>query len=313
MDTQHFLTIIEYILRQNKVVDWDKATIQTYIENTKKNSVVTIATTSDGKKLFFKAIKPTANPRHLLDYQKGIVLSEVLKKAGVTSFPSILTHGRHEGIFYLFATVVPIENTLSDEKLIPLSSADAGRIIQLHSENQIKIQNYLSNDITEATFLYPYSTISQNFSFLGLIDIFERLLVDAGVIEGKAGYLFAKEILEEKRDVFFTSGKPYLLHGDFAPHNIIFGDEIYFVDWERAFVTFNPFIGESFDLADLYAASYLNEKWQKELHQDTDSFKLCLIFHLLSKMNNILMFGERGKMEVFFEWCRGEYRKILSS
>src|SRR3989338_5672706 len=98
MDTQQFIAIIEEILKKNNVVDWDKETIQTYIKNIQKNSVVTIATTSDGKKLFFKAIKPTANPRHLLDYQKGIVLSEVLKKAGVTSFPSILTHGRHEGI-----------------------------------------------------------------------------------------------------------------------------------------------------------------------------------------------------------------------
>jgi hypothetical protein len=308
MKREEFLLSLKEIFKSEGVKNFDKTILSNYLDQEKKNSVVSIVE-REGGKLFFKAIKPWANIRNAVDFKKGISVKKILDKSGVTGFDRVVKSGELKGILYLFSEVLPIKKTLSREKIITLSSSYAKKILELYLDNQKKTSRYLAEDINEVSYLWPYSNISHNFSFLGLIVLFEGNLVRAGALDKERMGNFAAGFLRKNKSKFFSSKQPYLLHGDFAPHNIIYSDKVYFIDWDRAFLSFNSFIGESFDLADLYIASYKNPSWRKVLYKDSVSFRLCLIFHLLSKMNNIVTFSKRGEHKEFFNWCVGEFNK----
>lgn len=310
MDKKEFEGIVKEIFAREGVGEYDRETFARYLNEEKKNSVVSVVERK-GEKVFFKAIKPWADPHNLIDYRKGIVIKKILQAAKVTGFDRVILSGDYKGVFYLFAQSLPIKETLSDEKIASLPPDSAKQIRDLYLANKQKISRYLTENITQAALLYPYSDISHSFSFLGLIILFESNLRRVGILQEEKARKLALAFLGERKKEFFAAKKPYLLHGDFAPHNIIVGKEIYFVDWDRAFLIFNSLIGESFDLASLYVAAYQNPGWQEVFYNESTSFKLCLLFHLLSKMNNIITFSERSKNEAFFNWCLGKFKHVV--
>lgn len=302
MNKAHLLKIIKKIFKKEEITAFDQKILEERLNDDRKNSVVSVVTSSTHGRVFFKAIKPWADTHKIIDYQKGMVVYEIMKKAGVSGYPQIISFGEYEGVYYLLQDVLQIENTLSDEKIRDISASDAERILELYQSNQKKLSSFLTQNPIEAKSLFPYDRIAPSFGFLGMIELFER---QHGL--GAKGETLVRQILDKHKGEYFNSSRLFLLHGDFAPHNIIFGDSIYFVDWERGFVTFNPLIGQSYDLANLYIACYKNPQAQKVLYQNSLSFKLCLMFHLLSKLNNITMFGDVDKNREEIDWMKKEY------
>lgn len=306
-----FKSKIQNIFKKEGIVEFDEKLLEERLVDDRKSSVVSIVKLMDGRTVFFKAIKPWSDAHKIIDNQKGIVISEIMKKVGASGYPEIISSGEYEGVYYIIEEVLKIVDTLSDEKIKLLSAVDAQNIVNLYQSNRKKLSNFLTKNPIEAKSLFPYGTIAPSFGFLGMILLFEaRLRPDFIGAPARQGEGLVKEILDKHKSEFFDSSRLFLLHGDFAPHNIILGESIYFVDWERGFAIFNPFVGESYDLANLYIAAFQNPQAQKIIYQNSLSFKLCLMFHLLSKMNNIVMFGDPEKHQAELEWMKLEYHRI---
>lgn len=307
MDRNNFLANIKKIFENEGIVSYDEALFNKFLENEKKNSVVTIAQLGDGKEVFFKAIKPWAQAQGFLDYEKGLLTYKLLEKSGFTHYPHVVNTDRLEDVNYIITSVVPIADTITDVRLLTLESDYARRILQLYRDSQKQTQIYLENHLSEVAFLLPLSNFSQQFSFWGQMVLFEENLYRQKHIEKKkiADAVFELIKTNHKKE----NNQPFLLHGDFSPHNIICGREIYFIDWERCLVVFDPLIGQNYDIANLYIYSYQNPDFQNELFEDSQSFRLCLAYHLLYKANYILTFNIE-KDKPLLAWCVEKIKEV---
>jgi len=192
-----------------------------------------------------------------------------------------------------------------------LTIQDGKKIIDTYRSNQKKIRDYLSANPDEATLMYPHSLISQSFSYLAMILLFEESLNVRGLITTKKATQFVMQIINDKNHAFFSSKEISLVHGDFAPHNIIYDRDVYIIDWEKAFSTFNSIIADEFDVVTFYISAFKNKPLQQLIVSDSLSFKLNLIFQILSKVNNMIVFETRSDEKDLFDWCIEEYGKLF--
>src|SRR3989338_3746034 len=146
-----------------------------------------------------------------------------------------------------------------------LNEVDATRIAGVYRRERKLIDAFIRDNPRQAALFIPYSNFSQQFSFWGQIVLFENNLVKRKSLTRRKFTEIAIERVQTQTK--YDNDKLFLLHGDFSPHNIIYGQQIYFIDWERCLVVADELIGENYDLANLYVYSFNNANFQKAIYQ----------------------------------------------
>lgn len=306
----NFQKKLDLIFSKEDVGGYDELLLKRYLDDDKKNSVVTFVKKDTGEEFFFKAIKPWADPRNLFDFKKGLLVSEVFKQAKVVNVAQTVKNGEHLGVYYLFQQKVADYPGISDDEFSKLDQATGLKIINAYKETNKKLSDFLTLKRESAYSLFPRAQVFEdNFYFLGSMTLFEKDLNDRGIIKGDKAYRLARKFLDQSKD-FFEPDTFSLLHGDFAPHNVIVADEIYIIDWERSFVSLNKMVGEYFDLADFYISAFQNKPIQKLIYVESQAFKFCLLYQLLFKMNIIRMFFNTKKNQDKMAWMIRVYSQL---
>ena len=169
MNKQHFLKTIGEIYKKEQISSYDETLFNRFLNNDKKNSVVTIAIRADGSKVFFKAVKPWAEARGYQDFYKGVSLSRLLSKAGSTASVRYITDGEIAGVPYSLSSVLSINETVTDKRLLKLNEVDATRIAGVYRRERKLIDAFIRDNPRQAALFIPYSNFSQQFSFWGQI------------------------------------------------------------------------------------------------------------------------------------------------
>lgn len=306
----NFEKTLEEIFKKEGVVSYDELLLKRYLDDDKKNSVVTFVKKNTGEELFFKAVKPWSEPRIFFDFKKGLLVSDIFKKGKVAHVAQTLKSGRLDGVYFLFQQKAADKSGISDDEFRSLDQESGRKIVNSYKETNQQLSDYLKLNPESAYSLFPRSQVFEdNFYYLGAMTLYERDLNDRGIIKGDKAYRLSRKFLDKSKD-FFDIQSFFLLHGDFAPHNVIIADEIYIIDWERSFVSANKMVGQYFDLADFYISAYQNKAIQKLIDSEEQSFKFCLLYQLLFKMNIIRMFFNTTKNQDKVEWMREEYQRL---
>lgn len=316
MDSNTFLKDLKPIFDKEDIVWFDEILFHK-IFTAKRNTAGTKVKKKDGREYFFKVLKPWAVTWSFLEYQKGVFVYELLAQAKISAFPHVYTKGHDRGLYYFIEQIIPIEDTLGDKEIMTLTENDGKRLRSKYEETKKQADTYLQSHpeiVNDAVALMPnsilsHSNYSQNASFWGQMILFERQLIESGHLKHRAiGDKVVGYLNECKKDLYASSAM-YILHGDFASHNVVYGKEIYFVDWERAILTQIPYVGHYYDLSNMYVYSFGNPAFQKAFWIDTEGFKLCMAYHLLYKASYVLGFDKRDEKGLF-DWCMAKLNEI---